>query len=197
MKKTKFEILFLIFLSNLLIAQINTNYEVIINLVDSSAAKIFSELEQTDSEYSVVFKTVKEYSSLNSRTINAFGRAGIKINNAVEENKILYSINNVKVEYPDIFKDGIFGEFLVERKVLIKGEYQIMNKSVLKKADLFNFAVTDTIRFNKINSAENSSLPFTQGEKPTEPFFPSIFEPAIAIATVVVTAILFFSVRSK
>ena len=56
---------------------------------------------------------------------------------------------------------------------------------------------SDTVLFDEIKSLSNSSLPFTKGEAPAEPFFASLWEPVIAVGTAIVTIFLFFTIRSK
>ena len=194
----KSEILFFLFFINaLLFAQSKTNLEVFNNLVDSSANAVFNNANEQSISYKILNKTIPEYSALNVRAENSLIRAGIKADNNNLDNKIIYSILRATVLYTELFKDGVFGGYLMERKFILSGEYQINVLSSTLNADTFHYTLTDTISYDNIDFIENNSLPFTKSKLPDEPFFPSLLEPVIAITAVAVTVILFFSVRSN
>ncbi len=194
----KIKILLLLFTSSLLFAQGKTNLEMINRLVDSSSIKIASKITNKNVEYSLQLNSVAEYKELNGIILTSITKNGIKLNtNSTKTNRINYSITQAGVEYSNLFRDGLFGNYLLERNFVLSGNYSIQNSSSVLDANTFYFTVTDTIPYDRLISVENNSLPFTKGKAPEAPFIPSILEPAIAIATVVVTVILFFSVRSK
>jgi hypothetical protein len=198
MSVKKVQIMFFFFLVNVVfVAQSKSNLEVFNELVDSSAVSLSLKILNSNSVYSLSNNTVKEYSTLDTRVENSLIRNGIKITHNKSESKVSYSILQATVLYSDIFKDGLFGDYLIERKFLLSGEYQIENSSSVLSSDTFYYTVTDTIPYDHIAFIENGSLPFTKGTLPAEPFFPSILEPVVAITAVVVTVVLFFSVRSK
>ena len=198
MSFNKVQILFFFFLANVVfVAQSKSNFEVFNQLVDSSAVSLSSKISNLNSIYSLSNNTVKEYSVLNERVENSLVRKGVKITHNKSENKVSYSILQATVLYSDIFKDGLFGDYLIERKFILSGEYQIENSASVLNSDTFYYTVTDTIPYGHISFIENSSLPFTKSTLPAEPFFPSILEPVVAITAVAVTVLLFFSVRSK
>jgi hypothetical protein len=188
---------FLMFVSTILFSQSRTNLEVFYSLVDSSASSVFNSLEDSQIGYNFLNKTVAEYSGLNIRAENSLVNTGVQIEKNDLENEITYSVSRATVLYTDLFKDGFFGGYLIERKFVLSGEFQIKTSSKILSADTFYFAVTDTIPYDNIDFIENNSLPFTKSRLPDEPFFPSLVEPVIAITAVAVTVILFFSVRSK
>ncbi len=194
--KTKILILIL-FLSVSLLAQSRTNLEMINMLVDSSVLSISSRISDSHFEYNIDYQSVAEYSALNNRIENSLVRNEIKVNLDSSKNKISYSISQAGVTYSDLFKDGLVGGYLIERKFILQGEYTIKNSSSVLNADTFNYTVTDTIPYNNVNFVENNSLPFTKGTVPSEPFFPSMLEPIVAITAVVITVVLFFTVRSN
>ncbi len=194
----KIKIFLLLFASSLLFAQGKTNLEMINKLVDSSSIKIASEITNRTVEYSLQLNSVAEYKELNGIALTSITKNGIKLNtNSTKTNKIDYSITQAGVEYSNLFRDGLFGNYLLERKFVLRGNYSIQNSSSILDANTFYFTVTDTIPYDRLIFVENNSLPFTKGKAPDAPFIPSILEPAIAITAVVVTVILFFSVRSK
>ena len=188
---------FILLISVSLLAQSRTNLEVINMLVDSSALSISSQISDLYSKYKIDYQSVEEYSPLNNRIENSLVRNEIKISLENAENKISYSISKAGVTYSDLFKDGIVGGYLIERKFILQGEFTIKNSSSVLNADTFYYTAKDTIPHENVNFVENNSLPFTKGAVPSEPFFPSMLEPIVAITAVVITVVLFFTVRSN
>lgn len=181
-----------------LLSQSFTNLERINSLVDSSTQKMFLSLDDTSSTFSIENNTPDDYSFLNNRVIAGLGKSGVKIIEYQNSPDVItYMISNAGVEYTDLFRDGLFGEYLIERKFQISGDYIIQKEKGLVNSNTFNFTLTDTIRYDEILFVENNSLPFTKAVPPSEPFFPSIVEPVIAITAVAITVVLFFTVRSK
>ena len=194
--KTKILFLFL-FGSTFLFAQNKTNLEMLNTLVDSSAFTIISQISDLNNEYNIVYQTVAEYSALNKRIENSLVKNGITVKLESTTNNISYSISQAGVNYSDLFKDGIVGGYLLERKFILSGEYVIENSSTILSANTFYYTVTDTIPYDNFNFIENNSLPFTKSNVPSEPLFPSMLEPIVAITAVVITVVLFFTVRSN
>jgi hypothetical protein len=190
-------LIFILFLNVSLFAQSRTNLEMIYMLVDSSANLISSQITDSNFKYNIEYQTVAEYSALNNRIENSLVRNEINVSLENSNNKLSYSISQATVTYSDLFKDGIVGGYLLERKFILQGEYTIKNSSSVLNANTFFYTVTDTIPHENINFVENDSIPFTKGTVPSEPFFPSMLEPIVAITAVVVTVVLFFTVRSN
>ena len=188
---------FFLFISTSIFSQSRTNLEMLNALVDSSALSISSQISDSNFEYFLENQTVAEYSVLNKRVENSLVRNGIAVRLENANNKISYSISQASVNYSDLFKDGLFGGYLLERKFVLSGEFVIENSLSVLNADTFYYTVTDTIPFDNLNFVENNSLPFTKDNVPSEPLFPSMLEPIVAITAVVVTVILFFTVRSN
>ena len=194
--KTKI-LFYLLFISTSIFAQSRTNLEMFNSLVDSSVLSISFQISDSNFEYHVEYKTIAEYSALNNRVENSLVRNEIKVSLDNSTNLLSYKISQATVDYSDLFKDGLLGEYLLERKFVLSGEYTIENSSSVSSADIFYYTVTDTIPHEDLNFVENNSLPFTKGTVPSEPFFPSMLEPIVAITAVVVTVVLFFTVRSN
>ena len=183
-------------LANSVFTQTLTNLEQINLLVDSSALKIVLKIQDTSKVYNIENNTPSEYSILDSRIVSGLNKFGIKILES-SINKITYTISKAGVEYTDLFRNGLFGEYLLEGKFNLNGNYVVNNPDTNVESDTFELTLTDTISYDDLVLVENSSLPFTKDIPPSEPFLPSILEPVIAITAVAVTVILFFSVRSK
>lgn len=184
--------------SSELFSQTLSNLERINLLVDISTEEISSNLQNTSDSYNLVNKTPSEYSILNSRVIAGLSKNGIKIDSdSSHSNQISYIISHAGVEYSDLFRDGLFGEYLLERKSDLIGNYVVEKEGVVFSSNTFEINKMDTVNYNNFAFIENNSLPFTEANVPSEPFLPSIVEPVIAITAVAVTIILFFTVRTK
>ncbi len=110
---------------------------------------------------------------------------------------VFLTIENAGVKYNNIFKTGLFGDYVVEREIYLTGSCNIKNNGKIIFSETTNKTVVDSVNYDDINKIENYSLPFTRGILPAEPLAPSLLEPIIAITSAVVTTILFFVVRSK
>jgi len=135
---------------------------------------------------------------LNSEAQIYFFKAGLLTSSVNRTGKHFeYSIDNAKVNYDEIFRDGFLGGFMLVRTAELNGNYIIKENSNIVKADTFIVSITDTTSLENKSKLENPSLHFTQSEFPPEPFFSGLLEPVIAVGTFVVSLLLFFTVRSK
>jgi len=185
-------------LSSGLFSQTLSNLERINLLVDASTKEISSATQDTTQSYKLVNKTLNEYNILNTRVVAGLSKNGIMIDNDSSlPNKISYTISDAGVEYSDLFRNGLFGEYLMGRRFDLKGHYVVEKNGVVIKSNTFELSRMDTISYNNFAFVENNSLPFTKANVPSEPFLPSIVEPVIVITAVAVTIILLFTVRSK
>ncbi len=177
-------------------AQALDNLQMLFSLADSSVNAISPKLSDGE-KYFLKTTNPAEYNLLAERAKYSFVQAGIEVSeDSSFSNVINYSIENARIEYPDVFRDGWFGDYLVERKAELSGSVLIETDGK-NQTEEFNIAKTDTINFDKIRQSELPSLPFTQGDVPAEPFFSSLWEPIIAIGAVVVTVVLLFTTRTK
>ena len=110
---------------------------------------------------------------------------------------LTYTLNNASVKYKNIFKDGIFGAYLVEREAVLNGSFFIEKNNKLGKVKEFNYTLSDTVFYDDIKSLDNIAYQFTSSELPGEPFFSSLLEPTIAIGTAAIAVYLFFNIRSN
>jgi len=163
------------------------NLDIIYELADSSITILNADIESRVSGYYVKLNLAPAFNVLE-------GRIKSKLSPVIREyfQEIVYSIENIKVEYPEVFRDGLFGDYKVTRKFTYSGYYS-MKEEVRK----FELTKSDTIDYEQISLMEYPSLAFTVGEKPAVPFFSSIIQPVIVIGAIAVTTYLFFSVRSK
>ncbi len=193
MRKVLFHFI-LLFVSINLNAQTTTNLERFYGLIDKSAESIIERL-QTGSEFRVNFEAPDEFIILKNRVLKAFkekspaGEVGSYLLN--------YNIVSASVEYPEIFRNGFLGSFMVSRKINFNVDYTLEENGRIIDSGSFVESAVDTVEYEKVKRLENFSLPFTQGELPPEPVFSGLLEPVVAIGTAAVAVYLLFTVRSK
>ncbi len=179
-------------------AQTKTNLEIFKVLVDSSISEIFDKISNPQKDIYLNLKLGASYNIFEDQIIKSFQIRGQKtstVNNSLENLALSYTIENTSVNYGEIFRDGFFGDNLVQRKISITGTYWLQVRESMVKN--FYYENSDTINVGDIQELDNSSYPLTKGKIPSEPFLSNLFEPVIAIATAAVVITLFFTVRSK
>lgn len=192
-------IVFLFLLINVsLHAQTKTNLDVFKILVDSSVVEALAELSHSQKDVHVDLKLGSAYSIFEDqiyKSIQSRKKNIISTSNSSENIGLSWSIENAAVNYGEIFRDGFLGDHLTERKIFLSGSYRIQDNEI--KIKDFYFQNIDTVKFEEIQTLENSSYPITKGGIPSELFLSNLFEPIVAITTAAVVIALFFSVRSK
>lgn len=193
------KILSVVIIANLsLSSQTKSNLDVFKSLIDSSITEVF--LNETDSQKDIFLdlKLGSSYSILENqifKSIQAQKKNISLISNPSENIGLSYSIENAVVNYGEVFRDGFLGDHFTERKIFVSGSYRFQDKEMM--INDFYLQNIDTVKFDEIQTQENSSYPFTKGEIPSEPFLSNLFEPLVAITTAAVVIALFFTVRSK
>ncbi|MBL1212645.1 MAG: hypothetical protein D8M61_04725 [Ignavibacteriae bacterium] len=189
----------LLILGSSLVAQVKTNLEVIDQLVEKTVIGISDALPGDSKNLEFIYYSSEEMKLLKSNFISSFNENEYRLNTSGSNNSIILelTLNTADVDYTDTFRDGLFGNYLVERKIDLNGSYFISVNGKISDVIKFENSSLDTLDYEFIQTAENRTLPFTQSELPAEPFFSSLLEPAIAIGAAAVTIYLFFTVRSK
>ncbi len=180
-----------------LFPQTKTNLEVFKELVDSSVSQIirnenissdvFLEVNFSPSFQVLENQVYQSFSAQNKNIINWDNPSGSVFLN--------YSLENAKVDYGEIFRDGFLGDQYLERKISLTGSWRLNKEAVITQD--FHYEKIDTVLFSEIAEIENYAYPFTKGTIPTEPFLSNIFEPLVAVTTAAVVIALFFTIRSK
>lgn len=187
---------FLVFQSTVA-AQTKTNLDLIYDLINHSILKTEPFPNQQNSTYHFVYQSPDSYSFLKSSVLNSYIRKGISLKeNDSLDTKLEHTIKNIRVEYSNPYKDGFFGDLLIERTIKIDANLILSDKSGIKTFDM-NDLYKDTIEVESIGRIENTAIPFTQSTIPELPFFSNLMEPIIVVGTLIVTIILFFTVRGK
>jgi hypothetical protein len=179
-------------------AQTKTNLDVFKVLVDSSIAEAFAKTTDSPQNIFLNLKLGASYIIFEDQiyqSVKSHGKNITSVFNPSENSELSYSIENAVVNYGEAFREGFLGDHFIERKISLSGSYRI--QSIELMANNFYYENVDTIKFDDIQSLENSSYPFTKGEIPGEPFLSNLFEPLVAVTTAAVVIALFFSVRSK
>jgi hypothetical protein len=181
------------------VAQVKTNLEVIDLLVEKTVIGISDALPGDSKNLEFNYYSSEEMKLLKSNFISSFNENEYRLITSGSNDSIILelTLNSADVEYTDTFRDGLFGNYLVERKIDLNGSYYISENGKISDVIKFENSSLDTLDYEFIQTAENRTLPFTQSELPAEPFFSSLLEPAIAIGAAAVTIYLFFTVRSK
>lgn len=188
----------LVIFSSLLHAQTKTNLEVFKVLIDSSVADIVRTATDSQKDIFLNLKLGSSYQVLEDQIYRSFLIRGKNIStvyNPLENSELSYTAENSEVTYGENFRNGFLGEHYVSRFITLEGSYRLNNTSAI--IENFSYKSVDTVRYDEIESLENSSYPFTKGEIPPEPFLSNLFEPLVAITTAAIVITLFFTVRSK
>lgn len=176
------------------IAQTDSNMDIFNRLVDSSVVKINKVIPGNGDTIAVRFSPAENYSVFRNRVVLDFSRLGRKIVPG-SSNVVNYSIVKAGVNYGDMYRDGVFGDYFMPRTLSLKGSYSVESASEMPGE--FHFTSVDTVAVDDLETIENPAYTFTGGDVPSEPFFSSLFAPVVAIGSAALAVILFFTVRSK
>ncbi len=199
LKLLKLYYLIFLFLSfnYFLIGQSKSNLDIFYNLVDSASLKVANEIPITSDTIFFNLMLVDDFNIFTNRIISVISsvKKNISFTDKSNNKKINFFIESAEVNYPKIFRKGLFGDYFLEREISLKGNYSLLLDYT--KNDSFNYSFNDTIKYEKVKEMENFSIPFTKSEIPSEPLFSSIIEPIALIGSAALTVFLFFNIRSK
>ncbi len=189
---------FLLVFSSSIYAQTKTNLELFYSLIDSAAVLIHSQNPGDLNDVSLTLTLGNGYEVFRNQIHNSINNT-LLVHDGIENKSLnknlFFTLDLAKIEYPDSYRDGFFGEFYTVRHASISGSYRL--NTIPETGKSFNFHVTDSVATNELQNIENYSYPFTVGDKPAEPFFSCLFEPIVAIGATAAAVILFFTIRSK
>ncbi len=177
-----------------------TNLEIIRLLSQSAAARTFQQTPAGDSGKVQISVFPKDVAWLIEGGILEAARSYHLV--AAEAGRAAYQVSfgmdEARVVYSNIRRDGLFGPKLVDRTVRLRLSSKIVDGAdgrILRVADIEE-SMTDTIRVTDIPEIENPVVPFTKGSLPREGFFTSLAEPLIVVGSVAIAVLLLFNVRS-
>ncbi|PIW70832.1 MAG: hypothetical protein COW08_00105 [Ignavibacteriales bacterium CG12_big_fil_rev_8_21_14_0_65_30_8] len=196
-RKSLFLIFF--FFPIFVLGQTKTNLNIFNELVDSSVVSLINNLHTNGNEINLKLELGNTYSLFQNRILYDLKEGNIKVNLFPQRNEnitnINFAIEKMEVNYYDIERESLFGEFLMPRELTIKGNFSISRENTFTKN--YNYTFLDTVNVKAVSELENASYTITKGKMPSEPFFSSITEPVIVISSAAVAVILFFTIRSK
>lgn len=175
-------------------AQEKTNLDVFNELIDSSVINLSSLIPDTVKTLNLEMNTGSPFEVFNSEIISGLTKKGYNITSD-RGIKIQYFIKEADVDYGEVYRSGILGDYYAPRMIHLSGNFNLLGNNVITKD--FNYTAKDTIDVDSVKRIENSAYPFTQGSLPSEPFFSGIIEPVVAVGTAALAVILFFTIRSK
>ena len=180
----------------MLYSQQTKNFDLMLQMVDSSANNILNYCEPSE-ELRLDLNLIGDFKIFENRFITSFNN---EVQNKGQEDlplasTIKYVIEDTRVSYGEVFRKNLFGDYFVQREVKLKGNFIISGEEMITKDFSFNYA--DTIKYNSIDEVETGGLPITKGKIPPEPLFQSLVEPAVIVITAGLAVYLFFTVRSK
>ncbi len=109
-----------------------------------------------------------------------------------------FGLTEIAVRYSDARSDGLFGETIVDREVVVTVSTTMINRisgELLVNRDISGTR-RDTVAVSRIKSLENPNITVTQGELPAEGFFSNLAGPLIVLGALGVAVYLLFHVRS-
>jgi hypothetical protein len=196
MRISSFRLFILVlFLVNTSFGQDLSNLQIFNNLADSVSEKIIRGLPNSNSNLEITSTNDRDLNILYEFIKIKLIRSGIKLGSESEyDEKISLSFSEAKVEYNNLFKDHLFGNYYMSREINLSGNFVLERKNQVFD---FSFSYSDTVAFDNYTKLESKIYPITEGIPPKEPFFSNLIEPVIAIAATATAVILFFTIRSK
>lgn len=170
--------------------QSKKNLEVIFGFVDESLTEV---KKVTNKNVVLEFNAADNLEVIKGRVLYNLGKSGKED----KEIKLNYTVDAVGVNYPEMFRDGLFGDFFLEREVYFNGYFSVLENDSLLINRSFDLTKKDTVALDELSLIETQILDFTKGEVPPEPAFDSIVETVVAVGAAVISVILFFTVRSE
>jgi hypothetical protein len=109
-----------------------------------------------------------------------------------------FGVVEMRVQYSNLRRDGIFGSRVLDRKVMLLARLRLVDRVAGRVGTSGErMAVfSDTIGLSQVERIEHATVPVTRGTIPPEDFFSGIAEPLIIMGAVAVAIFLLFTVRS-
>lgn len=178
-------------------AQSKTNLELVDSLIHISINDLALNINN-EKLNTLIFNSSVDYSVLKSTVIRYLQNNNFELSEDLNNHdKINYTLEEIKINYSEVFRDGLFGAYLVGRSANIAGSYFKSSDGRIEDTRKFNFTLKDSVLYSDISRLDNIAYKFSSAEIPEEPFFSSALEPVIAIGTAAVAVYLFFNIRSK
>jgi hypothetical protein len=108
---------------------------------------------------------------------------------------IRFSNLNYKTAYTNIKTKYILGDEYVSRELIVMYKYSVSGREITNK-DVYK-SYKDEVNVDKLEYIESGNYAFLKTVLPEKPFLQKIIVPAVIVAVSAITAILFFTIRSK
>lgn len=166
--------------------------EIIYRLIDSSAASVSRDIPKDtgiipELHFPEGLQTLHNYSFAKLKGLGKPSGSSAML-------RLDYTLLEAKTDYIRLKRKGLFGDYVVEREISLRGNYTAENLDSLRS---FSYIYKDEIDPEIAVKLESPLLPFTRDQMPEAPFFSNLTEPAVAITAAAITVILFFTARSK
>ncbi len=196
MKKALF---FTIVLFEVLFAQAPVNSKLFSDIIEKSTNTILKNLPSAVDTIYISVESSSELRAVHSRVLKSFQNNGktIFVGTSDTHWNISYTLENITVKYGEAFRKSFWSAYETERSCSLNSTWLLRNKLEVIAAKSFTDEITDTIKLDYIEEAEQNSYPFPKGNTPGEPVFSSLIEPVVAVTATVITVYMFFNVRSK
>ncbi|MEG8946147.1 hypothetical protein [Rosettibacter firmus] len=189
----RYLIIFVFILFSDLLSQ--TNLDIYQKLISQSIKQIDSLVSEKVVNLEIILPS--SYLSLKPYIINSFSNNGFIITDNSNSNFLIYSLNDLSVDYQNLESKNFFGDDKLIRKVSIGGQLIYISNNVLNNSFSIKQNYVDTIKLSDLEYFENKLYPFTQGKIPEQPLLKNLIQPVIIVGVLISTVILFFTVRSK
>lgn len=116
----------------------------------------------------------------------------------VQGHRLEIGPTDIRVEYDNMIREGLFGKKNVRRTIVISLSYQALRlqNGEIVSSDVFKKQFVDTVAVDNVATLEHSAAKSTQGELPAEQFIDKIVEPFVIIGATGIIVYLFFHIRS-
>lgn len=180
-------------------SQSPANLDIFLKLADSSANEVLTQVPDSIKSLGINMNFGSGYAIFKNRLLADFYRAGksLIVDSSANNRPLIvnFAIEDASVNYDDVKRNGLFGDFYTIRNFRFKGNYVFEgNLNMVKN---FNYSYKDSVSVDDIKNLENDAYPFTKSEIPAEPFLSNFYEPVIAVGAAAVAVFLFFAIRSK
>jgi hypothetical protein len=108
---------------------------------------------------------------------------------------IRFSNLNYKTAYTNIKTKYILGDEYVSRELIVMYKYSVSGRDTNNKEVYKSYK--DEVNVDKLEYIESGNYAFLKAVLPEKPFLQKIIVPAVIVAVSAITAILFFTIRSK
>ncbi len=170
-----------------------TNLEMLAALIDSSFLHITGE-SMHNADLKII--TSGSHTVLYANIQAAFARmkshsAGQSVGTSTIQ--LVYTVEDAKIVYENLTRDGIFGDVKLIRKASLRGSFLVIPGD--QTPQKFSLSSTDTIGLENRQQVESASYSFLSPVVPANTSFDTLWEPAAVVAAVGVAVYLLFSVR--